>query len=39
MLVADFQEGKPQGASVTFADVPLAKESHMAKLKVNVKVN
>lgn len=46
MVVAAFQESKPQCASTykslactTFADVPLAKENHMPKLKVNVKVN
>lgn len=46
MVVAAFQEGKPQCASIykslaciTFADVPLTTESHMAKLTVNVRVN
>lgn len=46
MVVVAFQEGKPQHASgykslarITFADVPLATESHMAELTVNVGVN
>lgn len=43
MLVVVSQESNPhctsvyQGfAGITFADVPLAKESHMAKLRINV---
>lgn len=44
-VVAAFQESKPQCprsykplACITFADVPLTKENHMAKHKVNVRV-
>lgn len=46
MVAASFQEDKLQGVStykslacITFAEVPLTKESHMAKLKVTGKVN
>ena len=45
-VVAAFQESKPQCANtykslacITFADVPLAKESNLAKFIVNVRVN